>query len=78
MFSITNSALSFINSSKTYGHVLVLDGVVQCTERDEFAYQEMIAHIPLCSHPNPRSVSDSSHSPTDQGVLSTAYAGVLI
>ncbi|XP_059572863.1 spermidine synthase isoform X2 [Alligator mississippiensis] len=40
--------------SKTYGNVLVLDGVIQCTERDEFSYQEMIANLPLCSHPSPR------------------------
>lgn len=39
--------------SETYGNVLVLDGVIQCTERDGFSYQEMIAHIPLASHPNP-------------------------
>ncbi|KAL6040498.1 hypothetical protein STEG23_034570 [Scotinomys teguina] len=38
---------------KTYGNVLVLDGVIQCTEKDEFSYQEMIANLPLCSHPNP-------------------------
>ncbi|KAG6372463.1 Saccharopine dehydrogenase-domain-containing protein [Boletus reticuloceps] len=42
--------------SETYGNVLVLDGVIQCTERDEFSYQEMIAHLPLASHPNPRKV----------------------
>ncbi|XP_070330381.1 spermidine synthase [Odocoileus virginianus] len=42
--------------SKSYGNVLVLDGVIQCTERDEFSYQEMIANLPLCSHPNPRKV----------------------
>ncbi|KAJ7043328.1 saccharopine dehydrogenase [Mycena alexandri] len=42
--------------SVTYGNVLVLDGVIQCTERDEFSYQEMIAHIPLASHPNPKKV----------------------
>merc|ERR1712035_217993 len=42
--------------SKTYGNVLVLDGVIQCTERDEFAYQEMIANLPLLSHPNPKKV----------------------
>ena len=35
--------------SQTYGKVLILDGVIQCTERDEFSYQEMIAHLPLCS-----------------------------
>ncbi|XP_068602910.1 spermidine synthase-like isoform X2 [Brachionichthys hirsutus] len=42
--------------SKTYGTVLVLDGVIQCTERDEFAYQEMIAYLPLLSHPSPKKV----------------------
>jgi len=42
--------------SKTYGNVLVLDGVIQATERDEFSYQEMLAHIALCSHPDPKSV----------------------
>ena len=42
--------------SSTYGHVLVLDGVIQLTERDEYAYQEMITHIPMHSHPDPQSV----------------------
>lgn len=42
--------------STTFGNVLVLDGVIQATERDEFSYQEMIAHLPLASHPNPERV----------------------
>ncbi|PWN51060.1 putative chimeric spermidine synthase/saccharopine reductase [Violaceomyces palustris] len=42
--------------STTFGNVLVLDGVIQCTERDEFSYQEMIAHLPLASHPDPKRV----------------------
>ncbi|KAJ3175847.1 hypothetical protein HDU87_005675 [Geranomyces variabilis] len=42
--------------SANHGNVLVLDGVIQATERDEFAYQEMIAHLPLNAHPNPRKV----------------------
>ena len=42
--------------SSTYGTVLVLDGVIQLTERDEHAYQEMIAHIPMHCHPDPQSV----------------------
>uniref|UniRef100_UPI0037E8D127 spermidine synthase-like n=1 Tax=Semicossyphus pulcher TaxID=241346 RepID=UPI0037E8D127 len=42
--------------SKYYGNVLVLDGVIQCSERDEFAYQEMMANLPLYSHPCPRKV----------------------
>ncbi|XP_022723766.1 spermine synthase-like isoform X4 [Durio zibethinus] len=43
--------------SSTYGKVLVLDGIVQLTEKDELAYQEMIAHLPLCSIPSPKTVS---------------------
>ena len=42
--------------STDYGNVLVLDGVIQATERDEFAYQEMIAHLPLNAHPDPKKV----------------------
>lgn len=42
--------------STNYGIVLVLDGVIQVTERDEFAYQEMITHIPLFAHANPKKV----------------------
>jgi spermidine synthase len=42
--------------SKTYGNVLVLDGIIQCTERDEFAYQEMLTHVALCSHPQPKKI----------------------
>ena len=42
--------------SSTYGNVLVLDGVIQVTERDEHAYQEMITHIPMHCHPDPRNV----------------------
>lgn len=42
--------------SKTYGTVLVLDGVIQLTERDEFSYQEMIAHIPLFASNQPKKV----------------------
>jgi len=35
--------------SAAFGKVLVLDGVIQVTERDEFSYQEMITHLPLCA-----------------------------
>jgi len=42
--------------SSDYGTVLVLDNVIQCTERDEFSYQEMITHLAMNSHPNPKNV----------------------
>jgi len=45
-----------IFESTDYGMVLVLDNVIQCTERDEFSYQEMITHLAMNSHPNPRNV----------------------
>ncbi len=36
--------------SETHGRVMLLDGVVQITEGDEFVYQEMLAHVPLLAH----------------------------
>lgn len=42
--------------SATYGNVLVLDGAIQVTERDEYAYQEMATHLALCAHPCPKKV----------------------
>jgi spermidine synthase len=36
--------------------VLVPDDIVQLTEKDECAYQEMIAHLPLCSILSPKTV----------------------
>ncbi|MXV45123.1 polyamine aminopropyltransferase [Saccharibacter sp. 17.LH.SD] len=40
-----------IFESASHGRVLMLDGIVQITERDEFVYQEMISHVPLLMHP---------------------------
>eukprot|EP00835_Amoeboradix_gromovi_P004050 NODE_295_length_11479_cov_0.183480.p7 type:complete len:143 gc:universal NODE_295_length_11479_cov_0.183480:6457-6029(-) len=45
-----------IFQSTTYGRVLVLDGVIQCTEKDECSYQEMLAHLAMQAHPNPTKV----------------------
>ncbi len=42
--------------SHTHGRVMLLDGVVQITEMDEFVYQEMIAHVPLLAHGGARRV----------------------
>ncbi|MDR3536713.1 MAG: polyamine aminopropyltransferase [Acetobacteraceae bacterium] len=36
--------------SETHGRVMVLDGVIQITEADEFVYQEMLTHVPLLAH----------------------------
>ena len=45
-----------IYETPRFGRVLVLDGLLQTSERDEFCYHEMLVHVPLLSHPNPRSV----------------------
>jgi hypothetical protein len=45
--SQTSSLTNHCN--RLYGKVLVPDDIVQLTEKDECAYQEMIAHLPLCS-----------------------------
>ena len=39
-----------------FGRMLVLDDVVQLTERDELFYHEMLAHVPLHAHPSPERV----------------------
>lgn len=39
-----------------FGRMLALDDVIQTTVLDEFVYHEMIAHVGLNTHPNPRRV----------------------
>ncbi|CQR71907.1 Spermidine synthase [Sporomusa ovata DSM 2662] len=39
-----------------FGRMLVLDGVFQTSIFDEFIYHEMIAHVPLFVHPDPKTV----------------------
>ncbi|AKT41562.1 polyamine aminopropyltransferase [Chondromyces crocatus] len=37
-----------------YGRMLTLDGRVMTTEGDEYVFNEMMAHVPLLSHPDAR------------------------
>jgi spermidine synthase len=39
-----------------FGRVLMLDGVVQTTEGDEFIYHEMLTHLPILAHGRVRRV----------------------
>ncbi|RAZ80824.1 spermidine synthase [Planococcus halotolerans] len=39
-----------------WGNMLFLDGMVMTSEKDEFVYHEMVAHVPLFTHPNPENV----------------------
>ncbi len=45
-----------IYDTPEFGRMLVLDGNVMLTERDEFIYDEMITHVPMAVHPNIRDV----------------------
>lgn len=45
-----------IFESPSHGRVMVLDGIIQITERDEFVYQEMLAHVPILAHVDPQNV----------------------
>lgn len=39
-----------------YGRMMLLDGLVMVTERDEFVYHDMIVHPALFTHPAPKKV----------------------
>ncbi|WP_430742524.1 spermidine synthase [Bacillus atrophaeus] len=42
--------------TEEFGNMLYLDGMVMTSEKDEFVYHEMVAHVPLFTHPNPENV----------------------
>ncbi len=39
-----------------FGKMLLNDSLVMVTEKDEFVYHDMITHVPLFLHPNPKKV----------------------
>lgn len=43
-----------IFESPGFGKILALDGIIQLSQSDEFIYHEIIAHVPLLSHPYPK------------------------
>ncbi|RAL23469.1 polyamine aminopropyltransferase [Thermoflavimicrobium daqui] len=45
-----------IIETEQFGNMMVLDGMVMTTDQDEFVYHEMITHIAMNTHPNPRNV----------------------
>lgn len=42
--------------SKEFGRFLTLDGFMMLTQKDEFIYHEMIVHVPMAVHPDPKNV----------------------
>lgn len=45
-----------VHETKGHGRLLTLDGMVMLTELDEFVYHDLLTHIPLCVHADPRRV----------------------
>ena len=45
-----------IHETVGHGRLLTLDDMVMVTELDEFVYHDLLTHVPLCVHPNPREV----------------------
>ncbi|MGJ8668039.1 MAG: polyamine aminopropyltransferase [Oceanococcus sp.] len=45
-----------IYQTESFGKLMVIDGCVMLTDRDNFLYHEMMVHPALCLHPNPKRV----------------------
>ncbi len=45
-----------IFDSPEFGRFLTLDGFIMLTEKDEFIYHEMITHVPMAVHPDPKNI----------------------
>ncbi|MEY4926208.1 MAG: hypothetical protein RI894_644 [Bacteroidota bacterium] len=43
-------------NTHAYGKMLTIDDLVMCTEKDEFVYHEMITHIAMQTHKDPKKV----------------------
>ena len=43
-------------SSREFGKILVVDGDLALTEKDEFIYHEMISHVPMAVHPDVKQI----------------------
>lgn len=45
-----------IFESVELGRFLAIDGYIILTEKDEFIYHEMLTHVPMAVHPNPKNI----------------------
>ena len=45
-----------IYKTERFGNLLLLDGAIQTTEKDEFIYHEMLTHTVMLIHPQPKRV----------------------
>lgn len=57
LFSVQSDyQLVEVHETDTWGNLMTIDGMVMLSERDEFVYHEMLAHVPMFTHPNPKRV----------------------
>ena len=47
--------LQFVET-EFFGNAMILDGIIQLTERDNMGYHEMIVHVPMLAVGQPRRV----------------------
>lgn len=45
-----------VYETDTWGNLMTIDGMVMLSEKDEFVYHEMISHVALFTHPDPKRV----------------------
>ena len=45
-----------IYQTEHFGRLMVLDGCIMLTSRDNFIYHEMMTHPAICSHPDPKHI----------------------
>lgn len=46
-----------IFSTECFGNLMVLDGYIMLTSKDNFLYHEMLSHPAIFTHPNPKNVA---------------------
>lgn len=45
-----------VYETDTWGNLMTIDGMVMLSERDEFVYHEMLTHVGMFTHPEPKRV----------------------
>ncbi len=45
-----------VYKSEELGNILVLDDNAMFSEKDEFIYHEMLSHVPMCTHVDPKNI----------------------
>jgi spermidine synthase len=65
-----------IVDTKGFGKMLVLDGIPQISTNDGFIYNEMISHVPIVTHPNPKKVAMIGGGDCGPAREAMKYAGI--